>query len=206
MSNTQQPHIGLLIDESFPDIILERFQTELYHPSLNVAIKKARLGGPYNSLEWAIPTAIGVYILKPFFESFLKEAGKDFYDVFKKWVKKTSNDTRSIKVHTISSTQSKDKLQSNNSQSKVFSIQIISNDQSHNVKFLFDEDLPQEVWDKAIDNLFLLLEKHYSLNSTDEISVTIKRDNLHRSVWAIIKSDTGEWELLDYKKFIQPDK
>ncbi|TCL38874.1 hypothetical protein EV210_103358 [Anaerospora hongkongensis] len=47
-----------------------------------------RPSGIYNMLEWLMPSAIVVYLTKPFFEAFFTEAGKDAYDLFKSSLKK----------------------------------------------------------------------------------------------------------------------
>ena len=39
--------------------------------------------GPSMAMEWLLPTAAFVYLAKPYFESFLKEAGKDHYTLLK---------------------------------------------------------------------------------------------------------------------------
>jgi len=37
--------------------------------------------GIMNGIEWALPTIVVVYLAKPFFEAFLKEAGKDLFPI-----------------------------------------------------------------------------------------------------------------------------
>ena len=43
---------------------------------LNLKVQKVEKDA-WIAFEWVVPTAFGVYILKPYFDSFLKEAGKD---------------------------------------------------------------------------------------------------------------------------------
>ena len=51
-----------------------------------VEIKERELG-LHGALEWLLPTAVAVYIAKPYFEGFLKEMGKDHYALLKQGVK-----------------------------------------------------------------------------------------------------------------------
>lgn len=72
------------------------------HEEVNEFIKEnqrikviERPSGIYNAPEWLMPSAIVVYLTKPFFEAFFKEAGKDAYDLFKSSLK---NFVRKIKL------------------------------------------------------------------------------------------------------------
>jgi hypothetical protein len=193
-------HIGLLLSNDFPEVLINKFEKEVEYPNLKVEIRQFPSTGMFNSLEWAIPTLIGVYILKPYFESFLSEMGKDHYGILKKWLKKTASETRVINVHTIAATQSPNKLTKGNTQSKVFSVDIFLKNGSHHIKFLFDTNLPIETWDSATDKMLLLIEEHYEQFPNDSISRAIASNNFHRDIWGRINPVTGEWDLLDFQK------
>lgn len=156
-------------------------------------------------MEWAIPTLIGIYILKPYFDGFLKEIAKEHYIILKKWLKKVSINTREIKVTTLKAEQSTDKLEKTNSQSKVFSIQSKTNE-GYPLKFLFDENLTNENWETAIDKVLKLLDEHFTNGESDELTIEIKNNNLEKTIYARLKTDTIEWEFLDFKKIIQERK
>lgn len=202
MQDKEQPHIGLTFPDNFPDQIIEKYRTELAVENLKLEIRRLPFGGPYASMEWAIPTLIGVYILKPYFDGFLKEIAKDHYTIFKSWLKKVSADTREIKVTTLAAGQSTDKLEKTNSQSKVFSIQTKTNE-GYPLKFLFDESLTTENWDTAIDKVLKLLDEHFTNGESDELTIEIKNNNLEKTIYARLKTDTVEWEFLDFKKIFQ---
>ncbi|MGB0443386.1 MAG: hypothetical protein ACPGFK_00925, partial [Flavobacteriaceae bacterium] len=53
---------------------------EIFKCGANVKINK-RENSVWNAIEWTIPTIIVGYILKPYFETFLKEAGKEHYKI-----------------------------------------------------------------------------------------------------------------------------
>lgn len=53
----------------------------------DIEISEHSSSGPYASLDWLIPTGIGLYIAKPYFETFLKKAAEDHYELLKKTFK-----------------------------------------------------------------------------------------------------------------------
>jgi hypothetical protein len=193
-------HIGVIIPDNFPDQMIDLLKSDI--DSLNIDIRKVPFGGPYNSMEWAVPTAIVVFILKAYFDSLLKEAGKNHYEVLKRWLKKTANQTRSVKVTNIYAPQSSDKADSTNTQSRVFSIEIRTTD-GYQIKFLFDTELSEEDWNKAIDNALILVEKKFASEPVDELSIEIQTNQLDKTIYARINKETKKWEFLDYKKIYE---
>ena len=78
------PHLAVSYIEKFPPERFVRFSSDVEAPSLNILIESRPEPGPFAALEWLIPTAVIVYIAKSYFESFLKEMGKDHYVLLKK--------------------------------------------------------------------------------------------------------------------------
>ncbi|MEM9734831.1 MAG: hypothetical protein AAF903_15325 [Pseudomonadota bacterium] len=78
---------GLAISyiEDFPPELIEMIESEIGSTGQSIALHR-RENTPYASMEWAIPTALIIYITKPYFEAFLGEAGKDHYNALKKGV------------------------------------------------------------------------------------------------------------------------
>lgn len=194
-------YLGLLISEDMPQQVINKFESELN--AINIELKTARFPSRtiYNCLEWAIPTVVGLYIIRPYFEGFLKELSKDHYNYLKKWIKKTAIDLRLIKVHTITAKSSTSKINPQNTQSRVFSISAISNTGEH-LKFLFDDTLSNEDWEKGIELLLELLEEHYCSGDNDRLSLEIKKNNSEREIYCCLKTDKIDWEISNYKKKI----
>lgn len=205
MPEKSLPHIGLTFPENYPDQVIGEFKAQLYADGLDLQIRKIPFNEHYASLEWAIPTLIGVYLFKPYFDGFLKEIAKDHYMVLKSFLKKLSRESRGHKITTISAEQSKNKLDKSNSQSKTFSIQSQTNQGQH-IKFLFDENFSSEVWDLGIDNVINLLNSNYINGQSDELTIEIKNGNHEKSIYARLKNDAGEWEFLDIRKLGQEKK
>ena len=77
------PHIAIIYIDQLPPDSIERFATELTHDNLKVERVPRPQPGPYAGLQWLIPTAVVVFLGKSYFDGFLKEAGKDHYNLLK---------------------------------------------------------------------------------------------------------------------------
>ncbi|KAB8198106.1 hypothetical protein FKV24_003785 [Lysobacter maris] len=82
-TSNNRPQVGLLHLEVIDRSNFSDFEREVDAKGLDFRIESRPESGPYAGIEWLIPTAIVVYIGKAYFESFLKEAGKDHYAVLK---------------------------------------------------------------------------------------------------------------------------
>jgi hypothetical protein len=196
-------HIIFTCPHEMPDILIDHLTKEVKFDRLEFQIVKTPQI-TYASLEWAIPTAIAVYIIKPYFESFLKEAGKDHYYILKKWIQKIVNDSRLMKVTTLTSTNSIHKTDSSNTQSKAISI-FLEIPKIGVVKLLFDEQLDNNIWNRNIDKIFDWIYDYYEKNSNDSISqqlLQLKRKE-NDTFYAIIDRKTNEWMFINDEKLIQ---
>jgi hypothetical protein len=81
MSDTV-PHLAIVQIDTVPEEFLSHFTTIVRTDGLSLLVQ-SRPSLPYAGIEWYMPTALFVYIAKPYFESFLKEMGKDHYEVLK---------------------------------------------------------------------------------------------------------------------------
>ena len=81
-------HLGFTHDENIPREFLAEFEETVRTDGLEVQFQPMPLGTAYAGIEWLMPTAIVAYIAKPYFESFLKEMGKDHYNLLKEGFKK----------------------------------------------------------------------------------------------------------------------
>jgi hypothetical protein len=194
-------HIGFVCPENMPEPILKDMMEGLDTEKLNFDIR--RVPNPvYNAFEWAVPGIIAAYILKPYFESFLKEAGKDHYILLSKWLKDLVTKARRIKVHTIAATQSKDKIDPTYRQSKSISIYChTKNDKL--IKLLFDETLSDADWENAVEKILQLLMENYADSPNDTLSDKLKGLNQkYRTFYAFIDEDTKEWVFMDDKELM----
>jgi hypothetical protein len=80
------PHLVYIFPNFYPQNEIEKELNDFENTDVNIFIRKNAEGPISNAFEWIIPSAFGVYILKPYFDSFLTEAGKDHYELLKKFI------------------------------------------------------------------------------------------------------------------------
>lgn len=202
---------AILLDETLP-IEIKESVNRIVKTSQNLILREYQ-STPFASLEWAIPTAIIIYLTKPFFEEFLKEAGKDTYQGLKKrffekkaktqkkdWIEELANLSREIDMKIIVSDLSV-KKQSNNNQTLSFSI-FIETLTNKEVKFLFDKTQSQDKWEEAITILKALYSDHISNYPQDVLSKMLEEFNQEKNsdFFGIYSSKTDNWEFNDIDK------
>lgn len=185
---------ALLPDENFSDL-LEKFNSN----GLALTVKKTKSFGPYASLEWAVPTMIALWITKPFFESFLKEAGKDGYVLVKEALKSILAKGRQNVNNKPTHKESKTYFQT--------SYVSISVDLKHGkkLKILFDERLTLNDWNMASDALLDKLVSDYDSLESKIICSSTLLDSIgdRTKLYAVISIETKEWEILTDREMIQ---
>jgi hypothetical protein len=76
--------LALLYNEKIPKEVEHDFALDIDHPEIRFRSEQLEDKGPYAGIAWLLPTAVILWIGKSYFESFLKEAGKDHYHLLKK--------------------------------------------------------------------------------------------------------------------------
>lgn len=84
-------HLAASYDMNIDSAAVAEFESELAAPGLSVRTEERPKSGPFAGLEWLVPTALMVIIAKPYFDSFLSEAGKDHYHILKKAIVRLGN-------------------------------------------------------------------------------------------------------------------
>jgi hypothetical protein len=72
--------IALRYFTGLPDGYLDDFWESLPTSGFRVADREFQ-PGPFAAMEWLVPTAVAIYIAKPFFDVVIKRAADDFGDV-----------------------------------------------------------------------------------------------------------------------------
>lgn len=190
--------IFLVFEDNVPDEFIGFVVSDFYRDDLKLKVQK-REKEPYCSFEWIYPTIIIAYILKPYFESFIKELAKDHYTLLKDGLKKMVSSGKHIDSKLVAATQSTSKLSKTYNQSLVFSL-IIQTKNDKQIKLLFDNDLEKSDWDEAIDKLFDFVIEHYEkVDNNDRLSkiITVANPNDKQIIYAIINLATKEIEFCD---------
>ncbi|MEQ8797984.1 MAG: hypothetical protein RJQ08_07240 [Salinisphaeraceae bacterium] len=139
-----KPHIGIQYLRKLPHKPIQEFAGEISHPNLEYLEDAQSEFGPYAGLEWLLPTAVVLYIGRPYFKAFLTEAGKDHYQILRTAVVKLSQKYigKSVaKLHSISAGGKGGGA--TGTYSLIYSI-IIELNQGLRFKLLIEEDLSPE--------------------------------------------------------------
>lgn len=201
-----QHHLIIEVPNNLPDAQIDFLIEDIKSPGLRIGIEKYEPNQPYNAIEWIIPTFVVTYLIKPYFDGFLKEMGEDNYIVLKGWLKETANKLRNVQVITVTAEGSEDKVNKNNTQSKSFSLILQTKNDKH-IKLLFDNDLNKEDWNSAIDILLDYAIEHYENSPNDVLTKKLTKieENNRHSLYAVIDRDTKELVFYNLKDLLLKD-
>jgi hypothetical protein len=195
----KEPDFHILF--TYPDDLPKEYglsvEDELKADGLNLKIVEEE-PQIWASLEWAVPGLIAAYLAKPYFESFLKEMGKDHYLLFKNWIKKTSSNSRLIRTTRVTSRGATDKIDKDNTQSRAFSL-YLQTYEGRTIKLLFDESLAEKAWNENIDLMLDWVMQNHEKYPNDEL--TAKTSGLTEdprfSYYAVMNKDVMGWKFYD---------
>jgi len=125
---------------------------------------------PYAGIEEYIPTAIVIFLAKPFIDAFLKKAGEDGYEQFKKALAGVLSRAKAIHLKVITSGDKKS--DPDFPFSRIFSVYSKATDGTP-MKFLFPHSLSDSEYEIAIDTMTTLLNDTSGLNSGRRMGSTI---------------------------------
>ncbi|MEO6723642.1 MAG: hypothetical protein ABIN67_24960 [Ferruginibacter sp.] len=209
MDNKQSdkiPGIVLIFPKNFPDEAIH--QEANIFLSNNIDLEILKYGNEaYNGFEWIIPTAFGAYILKPYFDSFLSQAGKDHYDILKAGLKKIIEKGKTYKMSAIAANQSIEKLSKTYTQSLSISMEFQTID-NRRIKLLFDNELDLNDWSNAVEQFVELISENYKEYPNDRLTIEIKKLNTkpHRIIYSLINTETKKLEFRDDLKMLEKYK
>ena len=191
------PHIAIEFPDYFPEdfgnIMSDGIENELL--DLRIERKEPTV---WAASEWIIPGIVAVYILKPYFESFLKEAGKDHYLLLKNKLNDILSKTKKMEVNTVTSTGTTNKIDNSNTQSKAISI-FIQTEKRIMIKLLYDNELELETWQNSTDIFLNLVDGHYKKlegNSLSEYLNQLDSDK-NQTIYGIIDPISKNWILIN---------
>lgn len=150
-------HLIISYIDTFPLESFERFRSDVEIPRLKLLLEP-RPQEVFAGIEWLLPTAVVVYIAKSYFESFLKEMGKDHYVLFKSAIDKLGRKILGREAPRIGIIHTKGKIdQESPKYSLAFS--VIAEVEAHvRVKLLFDVSLSEGDYAYALQEFLNWLE------------------------------------------------
>ncbi|NOQ75376.1 MAG: hypothetical protein GQ574_25420 [Crocinitomix sp.] len=199
----EENHLFIEYPEMFSNLFSEE-DLLLSHENLLVDCRKKGIE-MYAALEWAIPTAVVVYILKPYFDSFLKEAGKDHYKWLTQKMKNLLKKSRKIEATLVHSDLSPKKNTEGNNQSNTISLRVQIKE-GRFVKLLFDKNMTVEEWESAIDQLLEFVIDNYENGKESKLFQIIEPMEQYHDIYSTINKETGKIEFTDITTLVEISK
>jgi hypothetical protein len=138
-----------------------------------------------------------LYISKTYLDGFLKEAGKDHYQLFKEYLPKFAHRILRIKGQTFVSSQSPDKLREDNPVSNSFAIQLKTLD-GRPLKFMFIRDREEDYYRSYMDEIYNVLSDHARQYPNDYISTQADRlPRRSREIYMLFDESIKRWKAAD---------
>lgn len=157
MEKSLAPQIGLLHLDMIAESNFAEFEATLRAEGLDLRIESRPDPGPYAGIEWLIPTAVVVFLGKSYFDSFLKEAGKDHYQILRSAISKLSIKFFGKDAPKGRIVFTKGKAESEHPRYSIFYSVIADLGNGYKVKLLlqseFDAELCQEAQEAFLDFL-----------------------------------------------------
>jgi hypothetical protein len=199
-------HVVFVYPESFPQQIIDDELREMNEKNLQFHVARQE-NSMYAAMEWIVPTFFATYFLKPYFEAFLQEAGKDHYELVKNASKKMLAKGKVIKSQLISASESTQKLSGNYTQSHTVSI-TFQTKTGRQVKMLFDDNLDLADWENAFDEFSGYILEHYEYFPNDNFSNQTKdlSPKQHYSIYVKINPNTKKLEFHDDNTLMQESR
>lgn len=91
----ERPHLAISYRKGLPRELLDSFKTEVETDGLAIRVEATPYSGPYACPEWFVPTIVVAFVAKSYFDGFLKEMGKDHYQLLKRKLSSMANDVMS---------------------------------------------------------------------------------------------------------------
>lgn len=205
--------LGLRYVEGFDSDHVEEFLNDVKGTGIEPVVE-VRENSPYMALEWVVPTAIAIYLGKPFIDVFLKRAADDLADAvypkiktaFKKIVKRLFFE-KPVSLMVV--TKSGKKVGGDPS-SLVFSVYSVAKT-GHRLKFIFNDQITPIDCEAYVEELFELLAYHHGTEGEmDALSQQIAELGPYNGANINLKFDqtTSTWMVVDPIKFarIQHEK
>ncbi len=160
------PHLAVLHVDSIPPEYFSDFTDAVRAEGLALAVESRPSNTPYAGIEWLMPTAIAAYLARPYFESFLKEMGKDHYGLVKEGLKKLYARVASSEAPKVTQISTAGKVNKHQPYSLFFSV-VAAGPQGSFFKLLIPRPIEEQEYEVAI-TAFLDFALQVNLGKLDQ--------------------------------------
>jgi len=191
------PQIGLSYSESLSSELFDEFIQCIKTDKLDFQIEARENHGPFASIEWLIPSAVVIFISKSYFDTFLKEMGKDHYNLLKSGLKKLWIKVfgpKAPKYHIIST---KGKSESGQPYSLLFSIYAEAK-AKFRFKLLLQKDISEQAYNEIIESFTAFLLAYHAGNlGMDYINMLNQARNMGGTIFIAYNFELKKIECLN---------
>ena len=170
---TPEPHLILQHADNIPAEYVADFTDTVRVDRLELLVQSRSSGVPYAAIEWLMPTAIVAYLAKPYFESFLKEMGKDHYVLVKGGLKKIYSRVAGPKAPEVTLASSAGKVAKEQPYSMFFSV-VFKGPDGNQFKLLIPRPISASEYDLAIGAFLEFAYRLHSQGLDEKFAVALK--------------------------------
>ena len=170
---TSEPHLILLHEDTIPTEFLADFTDTVRADSFELLVRSRPSGIPFAAIEWLMPTAIVAYLTKPYFESFLKEMGKDHYGLLKKGLQELYARVAGPKAPEMVLISTAGKINKEQLYSLFFSV-VVDGPDDHQFKLLIPRHITESEYKLALEAFLQFAAHLYSQGLDKKFAAALK--------------------------------
>ena len=170
---TRRPHLAILHTHAIPAELFTEFSRIVSSESLGLALEAREEDGPFAALEWLVPTAVIIYVSKSYFDSFLKEMGKDHYGLLKAGLKTLHGKLVGPNVPKAVVVSTQGKVSDERVYSLRYSILAEANEQRR-FKLLIQSDVSSDQYDQILESFLAFFDAYHNGNVDPEMVKRLK--------------------------------
>lgn len=162
----------LLHTEAIPAEYIADFVDTVRTERLELLVQSRPSRMPFAAIEWLMPTAIVAYLAKPYFDSFLKEMGKDHYGLLKDGLNKMYGRVAGPKAPDLKLVSSAGKVDEEQQYSLFFSI-VVEGLDSNRFKLLIPRPITESEYELAVSEFLEFAARLHSTNMDQQFAAAL---------------------------------
>lgn len=196
----KKPDLAVVLEEGIPDEPFVEFKDAVSASGLDVVLESRPAAGPYAGVEWFIPTAIVFFVAKSYFDGFLKEAGKDHYQVLRSKLSKTAAKTmQSPRIEPVL-VGAEGKVRKDSPYSLALSIYAEAND-GNTFKLLLPKPSYQPDYEEIVCSFLNFLDDYHSgVKVLKDIDFDISIQPPGRTILVHMNDESKQIEWVDHRQ------
>lgn len=196
----KKPDLAVVFEEGIPDEPFVEFKDAVSASGLDVVLESRPAAGPYAGVEWFIPTAIVFFVAKSYFDGFLKEAGKDHYQVLRSKLSKTAAKTmQSPRIEPVL-VGTEGKVRKDSPYSLALSIYAEAND-GNTFKLLLPKPSYQPDYEEIVCSFLNFLDDYHSgVKVLGDIDFDISIKPPGRTILVHMNEESKQIEWVDHRQ------